>query len=128
MSFSGDIGRFAFKSTAKLQKTQRLIAVKLFTLVVKRTPVDTGRLIANWIVSKNVINKSTNKNNDKSGRIVVENIIKTIDGKEKKVYLTNSLPYAIPIEYGHSQKRPEGMVRTSIADIKRIVKESVSQA
>ncbi|WP_286595157.1 hypothetical protein [Pseudomonas sp. 165] len=37
-------------------------------------------------------------------------------------FIVNTLPYAIPLEYGHSsQTPPNGMVRTTVADFQNIV-------
>ncbi|SER54947.1 hypothetical protein [Pseudomonas soli] len=36
-------------------------------------------------------------------------------------YIVNNLPYAIPLEYGHSTQAPAGMVRVTIADFQNIV-------
>lgn len=40
-------------------------------------------------------------------------------------YLINNLPYAIPLEYGHSQKAPGGMVRITVARFQQIVDEAI---
>jgi hypothetical protein len=40
-------------------------------------------------------------------------------------YITNSLPYAIPLEFGHSQQAPGGMVRITVARFQQIVLEAI---
>lgn len=40
-------------------------------------------------------------------------------------YLVNNLPYAIPLEYGHSSQAPAGMVGTTVAEFQQIVLEAV---
>jgi hypothetical protein len=40
-------------------------------------------------------------------------------------YIVNNLPYAIPLEYGHSTQAPGGMVRVTLARFKAIVEEAV---
>lgn len=40
-------------------------------------------------------------------------------------YIVNNLPYAIPLEYGHSSQAPGGMVRVTVADFQRIVEEAI---
>jgi hypothetical protein len=40
-------------------------------------------------------------------------------------YFVNNLPYAVPLEYGHSTQAPSGMVRTTAAQFLQIVDESV---
>ncbi|MEB6589621.1 hypothetical protein MXM82_10810 [Pseudomonas asiatica] len=36
-------------------------------------------------------------------------------------FIVNNLPYAIPLEYGHSSQAPAGMVRVTVADFQNIV-------
>jgi len=37
------------------------------------------------------------------------------------IYLVNNLPYAIPLEYGHSSQAPGGMVRLTVQKWRPIV-------
>jgi hypothetical protein len=39
-------------------------------------------------------------------------------------YIVNNLPYAIPLEYGHSTQAPAGMVRLTVERFQRIVDEA----
>lgn len=40
-------------------------------------------------------------------------------------YLVNNLPYAVPLEYGHSKQAPGGMVRITLARFQQIVDEAI---
>lgn len=40
-------------------------------------------------------------------------------------FIVNNLPYAIPLEYGHSTQAPAGMVRVTVADFQRIVEAAI---
>ena len=40
-------------------------------------------------------------------------------------YIINNLPYAIPLEFGHSTQAPGGMVRVTVARFQRIVLEAI---
>ncbi|MDD2046105.1 hypothetical protein [Pseudomonas putida] len=40
-------------------------------------------------------------------------------------YIVNNLPYAIPLEYGHSTQAPAGMVRVTVADFQRLVEDAI---
>jgi hypothetical protein len=37
----------------------------------------------------------------------------------------NNLPYAVPLEYGHSKQAPGGMVRITLARFQQIVDEAI---
>lgn len=46
----------------------------------------------------------------------------------RKSYLTNNLPYAIPIEEGHStEKAPQGMVRKNVRRINAVMRALVRE-
>lgn len=40
-------------------------------------------------------------------------------------YIVNNLPYAVPLEYGHSKQAPSGMVRVTLARFQQIVDEAI---
>lgn len=40
-------------------------------------------------------------------------------------YIVNNLPYAVPLEYGHSKQAPGGMVRITLARFQQIVDEAI---
>lgn len=40
-------------------------------------------------------------------------------------YIVNNLPYAVPLEYGHSKQAPGGMVRVTVARFQQIVQEAI---
>ena len=40
-------------------------------------------------------------------------------------YIINNLPYAIPLEFGHSTQAPGGMVRVTVARFQQIVQEAI---
>jgi hypothetical protein len=40
-------------------------------------------------------------------------------------YIVNNLPYAAPLEYGHSKQAPGGMVRITLARFQQIVDEAI---
>ena len=94
-----------------------------------RTPVDTGRLRANWQFQAGSINTSTTAATDQ-GLAVLANMTAQINESQVggRTYISNSLPYAQKIEYeGYSKtKEPQGMVRISLAEmpaaIDRLVK------
>lgn len=87
-------------------------------LLIKATPVDTGRLRGNWQSTIGTPASGTLEVLDKSGEDAIKRAQETITKMKAGdvFYLTNNLPYAIPIEYGHSQAQaPNGMLRTTLA-------------
>lgn len=85
------------------------LAIQLSTEIVRRTPVDTGRARANWFLSEGTPRIETTSSTSAQSFSA-----SALTGRNP-IYITNSLPYIVPLEYGHSKQAPAGMVRTAIA-------------
>ncbi len=87
-----------------------------------------GRFRNNWMFSIGAPDNSTTEEVDASGSGSMARIVNgAIEFKAgETAYITNSLLYAIPLEYGHSsQVPPSGMVRVTIAKFQQIVLEAI---
>lgn len=122
-NFSQDLRDFARKTKQSLDATCRGVTIKWFSSTVQSTPVDTGRLRGNWIVSADAPVVSELARLDKTGRIVNSEITLTVKGVGHVNYMTNNLSYAQKIEYGGSNQAPAGMVRINHARIRTIIAE-----
>lgn len=123
MSFSGDVAKFTTKAKNINDKVFRSSAIQLFTDIVKMTPVDTGRLRANWQPSfGSPSTTETQADGDPTAQIKAYFSAAKLN---QVLYLANNLPYATAIEYdGHSAQAPAGMVRVNAARWSRIVEEN----
>lgn len=87
-----------------------------------------GRFRGNWMFSINTPDNSTTEEVDPSGdrsRARIQNGVIEFKAGDT-AYITNSLPYAIALEWGHStQVPPSGMVRMTISRFQQIVLEAV---
>ncbi len=115
--FSIDLTRWG----TSLEKEQapnfiRKIALELLKKVTMKSPVDTGRFRANWMVGIGGADETTTENtvNDAvmRGAIVLTGY-KTL----KQIHISNNLPYAAALEHGHSQQAPLGVAEISVAEI-----------
>lgn len=86
-----------------------VVALTLHRKVSEKTPVKTGRARANWFLAEGAPRIETTTS-------VTPETPPPLKG-ESVIFLTNSLPYIVPLEYGHSQQAPFGMVRVSIAEV-----------
>jgi hypothetical protein len=111
--FATNIAKFADKVELDVRDVRRKITLDLFAEVTKRTPVDTGRLRSSWAVSDGKPSAYLAPVGTKGSGPIEAQFYLPFDIS----YVTNNLPYAIPIEYGHSKKRPQGMARVSVAVI-----------
>lgn len=86
-----------------------------------------GRFRGNWMFSIGSPDNTTTEEVDPSGR---KSTARIVDGAIEfkagdTAYITNSLPYAIPLEFGHSHQAPGGMVRITVARFQQIVLEAI---
>jgi len=111
--FAIDLKRFGKVTEEQAQTIFQKITIDLDTRVVLGTPVDQGRARGNWFPS---LNKPSNamdmKIQDKSGGQAIAALTSKAMGAKlgDTVWLTNNLPYILPLENGHSKQASEGMV------------------
>jgi len=117
MSFSKDIANYAKRTKVSIDKAVVQVNLQLTTDIIKKTPVDKGRLISNWMPSFDIPSSVATLSIVAEQEKIKEVETDALKSAGKVFYLTNNLIYAHAIEYGHSKvKSPKGMVRVSIQD------------
>lgn len=129
-TFNADLKKFAEKLGKTLDQTHRGVVIKLFSAVIKDTPVLNGDLRGNWLISTSTPDLRVIDNKDKTGNERLGAVARHPMKAGDKTFLANSQPYAMRIEYEgwSSVKAPEGMVRKNVARIERIITEAVTEA
>lgn len=86
-----------------------------------------GRFRANWHLSIDMVENVTFDEVDPDGRETIASLIAAVSdfSAGQVAYLLNNLPYAIPLEYGHSSQAPGGMVRITVARFQQIVDAAI---
>ncbi|MEN6585851.1 MAG: HK97 gp10 family phage protein [Sulfuricella sp.] len=123
MSWSIPLDRLAEKTGLKLDTVARKVTLDLFTSVVQKSPVDTGRFKANWNVGTTPNLSFTASTNASRGLSEAQKAIGISSGGV--VYLSNGLPYARRLEYGWSGQAPAGMVRLSVREFRQFVERAI---
>ena len=128
--FTVDLTRIINKAKGRIDTVVQKVTYDLFKAVILKSPVDTGRFRANWAASVNSYGSVILDVEDKDGSETVNKmagvVLNTPAGNV--VYMVNNLPYAIPLEYGHSKiQAPHGMVRLSIEEFQNYLNKSVSE-
>jgi len=122
---SGNL-RKGVKYAKPLTKAERVQNFNVNGLVSGKDYVG-GRFRGNWMFSIGSPDSTTTTEVDPTGR---KSTARIVDGAIEfkagdTAYITNSLPYAIPLEFGHSQQAPGGMVRITVARFQQIVLEAI---
>ena len=120
-SFSLQLSNFTNGAASELIKQQREIIFELGKSIVLDSPVHRGTFRGNWRFSYD--NKQIQLDRqDKTGAQVLAELRAFVDGfNGGTMWLLNGMPYGLPLEYGHSKKAPQGMVRRNVSRINAIV-------
>lgn len=118
-NFALDLKKFGERTEDEARTIFRKIALDLDRAVVLATPVDTGRARGNWFASLNAPSSETTDSTDATGSGAI-NRAAGIAQRAKlgdSVWLTNNLPYILPLENGSSKQAPQGMVDVNLRAI-----------
>lgn len=126
-SFALELAKFAEQATEAIDASLREIIFEVAGSLIRMSPVDSGRFRGNWQFSLMTPDNSTSLNVDPTGAETLGRIVAEAGAftAGQVAYITNSLPYAIPLEYCHSTQAPGGMVRITLARFQQIVDEAV---
>ncbi|TNG07985.1 HK97 gp10 family phage protein [Salmonella enterica subsp. enterica serovar Heidelberg] len=129
MSFALDVSKFVEKAKKNPEKVMRQVSIKLFSAIIKASPVDTGRFRMNWMASGSTPADGTTDATDKSGNAATGKVTSfVLNAADWHTFtLTNNLPYAQRLEYGWSQQAPQGMVRTNVSRFQQLLNEEASK-
>jgi hypothetical protein len=118
-TFALDLSKAIEKAKDQAELIVKKTTIQLFSSVIEKSPVDTGRFRANWNVSFGAFNPQTTEEVDPSGSQSKSKVYQALANyqlKDQSVFLGNSLPYAERLENGWSKQAPAGMVRLSILE------------
>jgi len=101
-----------------LEITQKL-ALQGLRGVVLKSPVDTGRFMGNWTVAAERVSLSTTTKVDKTGGSTINKGSALIFQLKpyQRVFISNNLPYALVLEFGGLNRRPNAMVALTAAEL-----------
>lgn len=109
------------KITGDFKRFYKRVIVETFRRIVQRTPVDTGRAIANWQISLGAqAGASLLVVDDESGQATIDREISKLDDIPvfSLVHISNNLEYISYLEYDkRSPKHPEGMVEITLTEM-----------
>lgn len=121
-------GLLAKKLDLAIETVVQKLAVDIHKGVTERTPVDTGRARASWQLGLGKMNDAV-ADEVPEGQTLPPPApldVSAINGKQV-VYITNNLPYAEPLENGHSQQAPAGMVAVTLIEVEMEAENVINQ-
>ena len=119
--FDSAVKRFADKALGRVRKTRSGFAETLFQAVVDGTPINTGRLRANWqAASGSAPQGETGLRGEDAVTREIASAASSLGDRDGEILLVNNLPYARAVEYGAGTPTgwtaPAGMVRGALAE------------
>jgi len=120
-AFTVSIKAFEDKTGETIKKVMRGITLETFGRVIDRSPVLTGMFKGSWGIQ---VGSPFSGSGGGIGASTDFSTLFTWNGKGA-IYMCNNLPYAVPLEYGHSQQAPKGMVRITAAEM-TLVAENIA--
>ena len=127
MSFTSDLRAFSQTAINNTEQVFRGSAFGIIRQIIRRTPVDTGRLRGNW--QSDINRPATSTLNRLGDSVSIAEALAVCNRAElsDSIYLTNNLPYALPIENGSSTQAPRGMVKVTVLEFVRTVNQQASR-
>lgn len=126
--FASQLAAFAEKTKLGIDTVVRKVAIDITSALLMRAPVDTGRFRANWALGIGSPNTSTSETLDPSGSATLGQITTQISTVKAggQIFITNSLPYALALERGHSKQAPNGMVALTALEFEQYMKKAIA--
>ncbi|MGO4326737.1 HK97 gp10 family phage protein [Cupriavidus sp. 2TAF22] len=124
--FRRKFAAFVERAKGNQQQVVRKVGLDLLSSLVLKSPVDTGRFRGNWQVQYALAPKTLDLV-DRAGTSTISAAALDLSHLQvgETVYLINHLPYAVPLEYGHSQQAPAGMVRITLTEFDQYLTRAV---
>ena len=114
------------KYAKPLTKTERDQNFSVNGLVAGKDYVG-GRFRGNWQFSIGTPAEGELDQVDPAGGVTLAKLRLQVEQLTigQTAYIVNNLPYAVPLEYGHSKQAPGGMVRITLARFQQIVDDAI---
>lgn len=129
-SFAQQLQQFRDQTLEDMTEVFQRVMIEIGTSIIRLSPVDTGAFRGAWVFTVEAPSQESPAGVDPSG---LETIAKLVSDVQQLTYgqtafFVNNLPYAIPLEYGHSQAQaPNGMVRITRDRFQQIVDQAVQE-
>lgn len=138
------IARYAKALKGDMEKAVRAVALDCFSRIIVKTPVDTGRARGNWMIDINRApdvmrpdgfgaRRSEGGDPSSNAAAAQANSMQQIArlGAYRlgaTISIRNTLPYIVALENGSSDQAPNGMVKTTMAEIGAITSRAAAKA
>ncbi len=136
MSFTSDVNKFVEDFNNGVPEIVQGTAIKLFSGIIKSSPVDEGTFRSNWYVALAQPSSQRNENSQLSESAAINRMTSDVIRLNSTTYtFTNNLPYSEVIEFGrfgdgpktvggYSKQAPQGVLRVNVKRFERLFEET----
>lgn len=139
-NFEDIVNEWVEQTEEKIDDILQTIIIKVGTMVVRLSPVDTGRFRANWHLSIDRESGVSSMSFDQEGQSTINLIASAANSftAGQVAYIQNNVLYGNDLEWGlyngptqkvtadgYSTQAPSGMVRVTEAEFLNIVNEAI---
>ena len=103
--WSLDLTQYTNGKKVEIKEVRKAYTFALYSSIVKKTPVDTGRARGNWNIT--VGHDDTSASSRTTPQFKSPSELPKAEGDET-IYISNNLDYIAKLEYGGFPKNPEG--------------------
>jgi len=127
--FALDVRNFVEKTKRNNETVMRQVSIKLFSTIIKSSPVKEGRFRMNWQPAGPSPATGIVPGFDLTGNKSISAVVNFINGSSQwqEFTLANNLPYAQRLEYGWSKQAPTGMVRVNVLRFQQLIDEEAAK-
>lgn len=128
-SFTAQLQQFADETMERADSIFRDVVMSMAGVIVRLSPVDTGNFKGAWRLSIDGYDTSVPETPDKQGGEVLARMLAEVGNLTfgQAAFLQNNLPYAVPLEFGHSAQAPTGIVRIAQAQFQQLVQQAIRE-
>lgn len=112
-TWSIDPSKFIGVAEDDLLTMVRIITLDAFGVIIRMSPVDTGRYRGNHRLTVGQPSDATTNNTSLSNQSEAQSTIAALNVPYTTVYIQNGLPYAEALENGSSTQAPQGVYETT---------------
>lgn len=127
MTVAADIQKVQVHLVQNMSQVLVLLMSEVDARLKTKSPVLSGRFRASWTISVGQIDTSVAPEVPAGGTVAVPEPRIPAINVGATYFHANSLPYARRLEYGWSNKAPNGMVRLTAQEVPSIIAALVSQ-
>lgn len=144
MAFELDLRRFVEKAKGNSEQVVRKVGIDMLARIIDRSPVGNpdlwqsppppayvgGRFRGNWQVTFGAKAISETGRVDANGGDTLragQAVLAAYQNGVNSIWLTNTVPYSMRLEFGWSNQAPQGMARITAAEFQQFINKAVQE-